>query len=1018
MFCSFAAVRSAALAALTLLSLVAFGRAEETPPAPPKLVASPHVPSLQVPEDLEIHELLREPAVANPLYLNFDDRGRLWIVQYRQYPWPAGQRLVSRDAVWRNVYDPPFAPPPPHAADSPFRGKDRITIHEDTDQDGRFDKETLFLDGLNFATAALPGRGGVFVMNPPYLLFYSDRDHDDVPDDATPRVLLSGFGIEDSHSIANSLRWGPDGWIYATQGSTVSGAVVRHGTDNQPLPGEKPVHSLGQNVWRYHPEKHLYEVFAEGGGNAFGVEIDSAGRIYSGHNGGDTRGFHYVQGGYYQKTFGKHGELSNRFAFGYFPAMKHHNVERFTHTFAIYEADALPERYRGKLFGVAPHLHYVVQSDIWADGSSRRTRDLGQVVVPGKAERDDWFTPVDIQLGPDGALYLADWYAIQANHYRNHEGQTNPDLGRIYRLQAPGAQPAPQFDLTRLSSDELVDKYLTHANRWYRQTALRLLADRRDAAIVPKLEKLVAEEQGQTALEAFWALYLSGGFDEAVALRTLDHSNPHVRRWTVRLLGDDRQTTPSIANQLSQMAADEPDVEVRSQLASTARRLPTGACLPILAGLLGRNEDAADIHLPGLLWWALETHAGDHEAVLAACAQPVLWKTSITFEKATLPQNVMRRWATLASRTDLLACARLLELAPDDAARQRLVASFVQASKGRPLPPLPNELAEALGKSEGPFATVLGVRRGEASAVEKALTRVADEQAPRSERLPLLAALGDVKAEPAKTAPVLTTLVAESEDASVRSAALGALQKLARPETGAAIVSQLAALPAEVRPAAESLLASRPEWALPLLAAVSTGAIKADSLEADTIERLRRHRQAEVAAQVATLFPATAPSAAELDRRIDLLAGVLAEGRGNPLAGQEVFHAKADCGKCHTMFNRGGQIGPDLTVFHRTSPRLLLLSIVNPSAEIREGFESLTVTTADGSVLSGFKVEHNDQVFILRGIDGQNQTIAAEDVDEIIPNTKSLMPEGLLDGLTDEELRDLFAFLASTTPPK
>lgn len=1017
MFSSVAVFRSAALATLVLTLFAARSRADETF-APLKLVVSPDVPSLRVPEDLEIHELLREPAVANPLYLNFDERGRLWIAQYRQYPWPAGQRLVSRDAVWRNVYDPPFAPPPLHAADSPFRGRDRITIHEDTDQDGRFDKETVFLDGLNFATAALAGRGGVFVMNPPYLLFYADRDRDDVPDDPTPRVLLSGFGIEDSHSIANSLRWGPDGWIYATQGSTVSGAIVRHGADNQPLPGEKPIHSLGQNVWRYHPEKHVYEIFAEGGGNAFGVEIDSAGRVYSGHNGGDTRGFHYVQGGYYQKTFGKHGELSNRFAFGYFPAMKHHAVERFTHTFAIYEADALPERYRGKLFGVAPHIHYVIHSEIESDGSSRRTRDLGQVVVPGDAERDDWFTPVDIQLGPDGALYIADWYAMQANHYHAHEGQTNPDLGRVYRLQAHGAKPAPKFDLARLSSDELVDRYITHSNRWVRQTALRLLGDRRDAALVPKLEKLVAEQTGQTALEAFWALYLSGGFDEAVAMRTLDHRNPHVRRWTVRLLGDERQTTPSIAQKLAQMAADEPEVEVRSQLASTVRRLPTGDCLPIVAALLGRNEDAADIHLPGLLWWALEAHAGDHDAVLAACAQPVLWNTAITFEKATLPQNLMRRWAALATRADLLACARLLELAPDDAARQRLVASFVQASEGRPLPPLPDELAEALGRSEGPFATVLGVRRGDSAAVRKALARVADEQAPRSERLPLLAALGDVKAEPTKTAPVLTAVVASSADSAVRSAALSALQKLARPETGAAVVAQLAALPADVRPAAESLLASRPEWALPLLAAVSAGSIKPDSLEADTIERLRRHRQAEVAAQVAALFPATTQSAAELDRRIDLLAGVLAEGRGNPLTGQEVFHTKADCGKCHTMFNRGGQIGPDLTVFHRTSPRLLLLSIVNPSAEIREGFESLTVTTADGSVLSGFKIEHNDQVLVLRGIDGQNQTIAAENVDEIIPNRKSLMPEGLLDGLTDEELRDLFAFLASTTPPK
>ena len=158
------------------------------------------------------------------------------------------------------------------------------------------------------------GRGGVWVLNPPYLLFYPDRNNDDVPD-GDPEVHLQGFGLEDTHSVVNSLRWGPDGWLYAAQGSTVTGHVTRPGLDA----GKEPVHSMGQLIWRYHPETRRYEVFAEGGGNAFGVEIDAKGRIYSGHNGGDTRGFHYVQGGYYQKGFNKHGPLSNPYAFGYFP---------------------------------------------------------------------------------------------------------------------------------------------------------------------------------------------------------------------------------------------------------------------------------------------------------------------------------------------------------------------------------------------------------------------------------------------------------------------------------------------------------------------------------------------------------------------------------------------------------------------------------------------------------------------------------------------------------------------------
>ena len=221
---------------------------------------------------MQIDLVLAEPIVRQPVSLSFDERGRLWVVQYLQYPFPAGLKMVSRDSVWRTVYDKVPQAPPHHV-----RGRDKITIHEDTDGDGVFDRHKTFVEGLNIATSALRGRGGVWVLNPPYLLFYPDRNNDDVPD-GDPEVHLQGFGLEDTHSVVNSLRWGPDGWIYAAQGSTVTGHVTRPGLDQ----GKEPVHTMGQLIWRYHPETRRYEVFAEGGGNAFGVEIDAKGRIFSG----------------------------------------------------------------------------------------------------------------------------------------------------------------------------------------------------------------------------------------------------------------------------------------------------------------------------------------------------------------------------------------------------------------------------------------------------------------------------------------------------------------------------------------------------------------------------------------------------------------------------------------------------------------------------------------------------------------------------------------------------------------
>ncbi len=684
-------------------------------------------PTLEVVEDLQLDLLLREPIVANPLQLSFDERGRLWVVQYRQYPWPAGLKLLSRDNVWRNVYDPPFPPPPPHAADSPFRGQDRITIHTDRDQDGTFDEHKVFLDGLNFATAALPGRGGVFVLNPPYLLFYADQDRDDRPDDLVPQVLLSGFGIEDSHSIANSLRWGPDGWIYATQGSTVSGSVVVHGPNGLAEADQTPVHSLGQNVWRYHPETHRYEVFAEGGGNSFGVEIDSQGRVYSGHNGGDTRGFYYVQGGYSQKNFGKHGQLSNPYAFAYYGAMRHHPVVRFTHTFCIYEADSLPARYHGRLFGVNPVEHHVVLSEIGPDGASRQTRDIAIVVAAGRGDRADWFTPVDIQLGPDGSLYLADWYSVQPNHYRNHEGQTNPDLGRVYRLRGKQFEPSQAFDLAKLTSAELIDRYLFHSNRWFRQQALRLLGDRRDANVIAQLETLVQERTGPDALHALWALHLSGGLDATRAMPCLQHADPHVRRWTIRILGDDRLVAPELATRLRRLAHDEPDVETRCQLAATAKRLPADQAIPILFELLARPEDVADPYVPNMLWWALEAHADRPDLILSYLQRTDPWQAEYRVGGYRIPQNLMRRYAMSGRQNDLQVCATLMQLAPTSAERDRLLEAFVKSFEGRELPPLPLELARELAPAAGPSpccsVSVSKMRRPSPRLCSSALTR-------------------------------------------------------------------------------------------------------------------------------------------------------------------------------------------------------------------------------------------------------------------------------------------------------
>ncbi len=991
--------------------------AQDGAPAPPVLKPSRNVPSLQVADGLKLDLLLQEPVVANPLYLNFDERGRLWVVEYRQYPWPAGLKLVSRDNVWRNVYDPPFPPPPPHAADSPFRGRDRISIHQDRDGDGTFEHHHVFLEGLNLATAALVGRGGVFVMNPPYLLFYSDRDQDDLPDSLTPRILLSGFGIEDTHSIANSLRWGPDGWIYGAEGSTVSAAVVRHGEDNQPIPGEKPIHSMGQNIWRYHPEQHRYEIFAEGGGNAFGVEFDGEGRVYSGHNGGDTRGFHYVQGGYYLKNFGKHGLHTNPFVFGHYGAMKHSSVERFTHTFEIFEGDGLPSNFRGKLFSISPILHYVMASEIFPDGSTRQTRDLGPVVVPGSAERDDWFIPVDIQTGPDGALYVADWYASQASHLKGSVGETNPELGRVYRLRSANSEPAyPRLDLRKWTSERLVREGLGHPNRWYRETALRLLGDRRDDAVVPLLQDRAVDPHNLQALWALWGLHLSGGFTPEIAEKLWEHPDPHVRSWSVRLLTELSGVPDETWRRIGQLAAAEPDVEVRLQLANSARKIPTALALQVLGSLIRRDIDAEDPMIPRATWWGVETHAHEREALLTWLQQPELWEAKLA-AASQLQENLMCRYGLQGTQADLQACARLMQLAPTSDARKRLAGGFSRAFEGRAIPPLPDELIAALSQADPKFAAILGVRRHDPAAIAAVLAEVAAPDLPLETRVQYIRALGDVVADPSRVVPGLISLLREPGDEELTIAVLGALQKYGHPEIGEAIVTCFPRLAPAAQASAQAVLASRSTWAKQLMAAVEANSVAPASLSQDTVARMRWHPDPDLVAQVAKWFPVAQEHPDALDQRTEYVEQIARSGQGSPLEGQNLFHQEASCGKCHRMFGRGGEVGPDLTSYNRSNLRLLLLAVVNPSAEIREGYENLTVFTDDGRVVTGFVVDENDHILVLRTVDGQNQSIDKSTIEEQRPNKASLMPTGLLDSLTDSQLRDLCAFLTSTTPP-
>jgi putative membrane-bound dehydrogenase-like protein len=962
----------------------------------------------RIADDLRVDPILTEPAVAQPLSIKWDARGRLWVCQYIQYPDPAGLTMVSRDAFLRSVYDRVPAPPPRHTP-----GRDRITFHEDTDADGIPDRHGVFVEGLSLATSCEFDPGGLWVLNPPYLLFYPDADHDDRPD-GDPVVHLEGFGIEDSHSVTNNLRRGPDGWLYAAQGSTVTARVRRPGS------ADRPVESVGQCIWRYHPPTGRYEIFAEGGGNAFGVEFDAAGRLLSGHNGGDTRGFHYVQGGYSRKGFEKHGELSNPHAYGFFEPIAHHAAPRFTHALAVVDSPALGPAHAGGLFGVAPLQGQVVHAAIRPDRSSIATRDVG---VP-LASADPWFRPVDIQLGPDGTIYVADFYEQRIDHASHYQGRIDRDHGRVWRLGAAADPPHALPDLRADAAARLADR-LADPVRWIRRAALEELVARGATATRGEIcRRLLAAPSGAPGLLEHlccaWRLALPS---DAEVVGWLAHPDPIVRQWTVRLAGDEGRVTSAVGSALARLAAAEPVPEVRSQLAATARRLPPAAARGLLLTLLGADMavDGDDIHVPLLVWWAVERllsldrdetlAALDHGTALpAANGVRPLWQTRLG--RDALQQRVARRLAA-GARGDRVALAGLLDAAPDAAARARLLAGIEEAFAGRPPAGLPGELVAAIGRAGG-GSRARRLRIGDAATVADAVAKITTDTALESERGADIAILGETR--PAAARAALGDLAAGSADPALRVAAIAALEGWDDPALADVLLRLAPTAPPEVAAAALVALAGRPAWADRLLAAVEAGAVGVAAVPPAAVDRLRLHRAA-LAERVERLFGGQvdrAQATEALGAEVDRLAGVLAAGAGSPVHGRDLF--ARSCGTCHRLFGSGGQIGPDLTSHDRSDPRALLVHVVHPSATIREGYETTVVVTDDGRVLSGFVVEEDPGVVVLRLPDGRTESLPRESLEDLRRSPESLMPTGLLSGYSPQDVRDLFAYLRATQP--
>lgn len=958
------------------------------------IAASDAVKAFKIPSDLALDLVLSEPHVTQPVFITFDPRGRMWIVQYNQYPYPEGLKVTNMDYHTRATFDKEPLPPP-----SNVKGADKITMFEDTDNNGTFDRATDVITGLNLISSVAFGRGQIWVLNPPYLLAYPDPDNDGIPN-GKPVVKLKGFGIEDTHAIANNLRFGPDGWLYGAQGSTCNANISSEVSKN--------ICFNGQAIWRYHPETKIFEVFAEGGGNTFDVEIDEKGRLFSGDN-GTSRGQYYKQGGYFVRNLGKHGEFTNPYTFGHLANMALTGEEiRFTHAFVKYAGGSLPSRYNGHMIALNPLQSYLQLTKFEPNGSTFKTIDEERLMQTD----DHWFRPVDVVTAPDGNIYVADWNDSRISHVDPRD-TWNKNSGRIYRIRAKGqANSIKEFDLYKLSDDELVEM-LSHKNIWFRQQALLILGDRKSSALLPKLTQMLQGSEGQQALEALWAIDAADGFNDEISQISLRHTDPFVRMWAVRLIGDAKKASRLQEDELLKLSLEENHPEVRSQLAASAKRLPGSVSIPIIKNLL-EHDDSNDPDIPLQLWWAIESKCeSDRDQLISLFRNKNLWKRPVVSK--TVLSRLMQRYILTGDEANIAACAQLFKLAPSEEYAGILFGGLQEGLRGRDVAELSPALVSALAPYKKLFreeSIAIEMRTSKKEAVEKALKIIADKNARLSERLNYTRILGEI-AQP-EAMPALLDIVDGSRSGALKQAALLALQSFNSDEAGVRVVR---AYPDklrddyDVRESAMAFFSSRPNWSLQLLNAITkTHAVENTDVPEHTVRQMKLLGNKEVNETCDRLWPdvrlATTGEKNKIVERVNELTKLPG---GDKKSGHPLFIAK--CGTCHKLFNEGRNIAPDLTGYDRKNVSDLLNNIVDPSAYIREGYGTWHLTTIDGRTVIGTLRSRNDQSVTIQPFTGEPVTLSTGRIKSLEAMETSMMPEKLLDGLSDKQVKDLFSYI-------
>jgi len=964
--------------------------------------------TFRTPEGFKVGLFASEPDVQNPIAMAWDARGRLWIAENYTY----AERSQRFDLKLR----------------------DRVVILEDTDGDGRSDRRKVFNDQIQMLTSVELGRGGVWLLCPPQVLFVPDRNGDDVPDGA-PEVMLDGLTVpaENYHNFANGLKWGPDGWLYGRCGASSPGRLGVPGTpDAERVP-------MNGGLWRFHPERKVVEALTHGTTNPWGHDWNELGEAFfvntvNGHLWHAIAGSHFVRPHTIDPNPRAYVAIDQHADHWHWDTTKdwsdsrkvtgEHDLRGGGHAHSgamIYLADQWPKADRGKLFTLNFHGRRM--------NVERLDRDGGGYTGRHEPDRffaaDPWFRGIELSYGPDGAVYVLDWSDTGECH---DSTGVHRKSGRIYKLTYGNAETVNSGNLSGKDERALVELQ-RHSNEWYVRTARRILADRaaRGEGLTEARAALSAMLKEETndpvlTLRALWSLHAIGATDSAMLHPLLTHSQESVRAWAIRLLTDrlpldtvlSQRVGPSVepGKELPTALVDRARTDssglVRLVLASTLQRLPLKERAELATALVARSEDANDHNIPLLVWYGL-IPLGDSDPMALArigaeCRLPMtrrLIARRLAEEIANAPAPV----------NELLSKAK-------GEGKNSLQADIVQGLteglagwRKAPRPLAWESFAKTLTRSDDTDVRDkvrdLNVLFGDGRALDELKNIALDGKLDLATRRSALQTL--IENRPPDLRPICERLVRVRH---LNATAVRGLALFNDPEIGRTLAANYRSFHPSERPPVIDTLASRPSFALALLDEMKKGKIPRADLTPFHARQIRGFDDPAVRDRLAEVWGQQRESTEDKTARIAQLKHDLAPAQlsgANRSQGRVVFNQV--CASCHKLYGQGGDIGPDLTGSGRDNLDYLFENIVDPSAVVSADFRVTMLETSDGRVLNGLVRARTGRTLTLQT---QTEVLVLErsEIEREATSPLSLMPEGLLDPLTKEQVRDLVAYLS------